>query len=146
MSSYLPAHALAFRDLFALGEHALRRCGYVRANRPKAEIDWQKFANELGEPFFSEVVKSGMAVTLIGEPPRALHRNGEWLPKNQSPISNVVELILRGVCQVRHNIEHGEKYVEPEGARSDALVNEAHWVLERAIETLPALRAAFAKI
>lgn len=98
MASYLPAHALAFRDLYALVEHALRRCGYMQPRRQKAEIDWRRFAEELGEPFFSEVAKSGMATTLMKEPPRAYHRNGEWLPKNPAPISNVVELMARGVC------------------------------------------------
>jgi hypothetical protein len=39
------------------------------------------------------------------------------------------------VCQVRNNIVHGEKYMVEEGARSDALVKEAAWVLEQAIES-----------
>lgn len=146
MDSYLPAHALAFRDLFAKVEHTLRRGGYMRADRKKAEVDWRRFARDLGDPFFSSVRDSGKATTLIEEPPRAYHREGGWQPQNQTPIGDVIDLLMRGVCQVRHNIEHGEKYVMPEGDRADTLVAEARWVLEQAIDTHPLLKNALVQI
>src|SRR5689334_5849797 len=111
--SYLPPHALAFRDLFARVEHTLRREGYVQAGRAKSMVDWQQFAADLGEQFFINVRDSGSALTLVQEPPRALHNDGTWQPQNPTPITTVRELML-GVCQIRHNIEHGEKYMLPE--------------------------------
>jgi hypothetical protein len=132
MDSYLPIHAVAFRDLYARVEHVLRRNGYLRPDRPKAEVDWRKFANDMGHPFFEHVRDSQSAGTLISEPPRAYYREGGWQPENQLPIENVVELFLRGICQVRNNIEHGEKFMVAESPRSDVLVNEARWVLEQA--------------
>jgi hypothetical protein len=146
MRSYLPPHALAFRDLFAQVEHVLRRNGYSRTDRAKAEIDWQKFAQDLGDPFFGYVLESEAAGTLIGEPPRAYYLEGGWKPRNQEPIRNVVELFLRGVCQVRNNIEHGKKFIAEEGPRSDALVNEAHWVLEQAALRHAETKSIFAKL
>lgn len=146
MRSYLPQRALAFRDLFARVEHVLRRNGYTRADRPKAEIDWRRFAEHLGDAFFAYVVEASAADTLIGEPPRAFHREGGWQPENPAPIKNVVELFLRGVCQVRNNIEHGEKFVIEEGSRSEALVDEAHWVLEQATLQHSGLKRGFQKL
>lgn len=137
MPSYLPEHAQAFRDLFARLENMLRRKGYMRTNRTRAEVDWSRFAEELGESFFYDVRNSGKAATLIAEPPRVKHREGGWQPEKQTPVQNVTELIVRGLCQVRNNIVHGEKYVDPEGPRADTLVVEARWVLEQAIGSHP---------
>ena len=52
-------------------------------------------------------------------------------PEHPPPIANAVELFVRGVCQVRHNYFHGEKFrggAEPI-ARDHALISEARWVL-----------------
>jgi hypothetical protein len=46
---------------------------------------------------------------------------------------DVVGLFLRGVCRVRNNIVHGEKYIVRAAPRDDALVEQAHWVPEYAI-------------
>ena len=54
------------------------------------------------------------------EPPRVYHRDRGMLPVVQKPITGVVLLFMRGVCQVRHNIVHGEKYVERGMPRDDA--------------------------
>jgi hypothetical protein len=134
MKSYLPEEAIAFRDFYARAEHVLRRTGYLRTDRKKAETDWVTFATEMGQPFFAYVSGQRGADTLITEPPRALHRDGSWLPKIQQPIDGTVDLFVRGVCQVRHNIVHGEKFIVSEGARSCRLVKEAHWVLKEAID------------
>ena len=143
MKGHLPAHALAFQNLCARVEHALRRNEYCILNRKKALIDWRKFANDLGDEFFDHVRKSQAARTLTNEPPRAYHRKIGWWPPNQTPIRDVVELFERGVCQVRNNIVHGEKYIDPERPRSDILVNEAHWVLQQAILRHPEAKRIF---
>lgn len=100
-------------------------------------VDWQAFAHDLGENFFADVQKSGRATILIQEPPRVYQGEAGWQPAQPAPIENVTELFIRGVCQVRHNIVHREKYVLPEGERSDALVSEAIWVLDQAIKAHP---------
>ena len=134
MPSYLPDVAVEFRDLYARVEYVLRRSRYSRKDRKKAEVNWAKFAMEMDEPFFLYVREQKRADTLIKEPPRAYYRNEGWQPVQQQPIADVEELFVLGVCQVRHNIFHGEKFMMEEGQRSYNLVNEAHWVLAEAIK------------
>jgi hypothetical protein len=136
----LPLHATALTNLFAEVEYALRRNGYVRRDQPKAFIDWALFARELGEEFFSEVRDSGRAVELVREPPRAYYRDIGLHPEMPDPIGGIVDLFVRGVCQVRNNIEHGEKFVESATPRDHALTREALWVLKKAIAEHPRAR------
>ena len=143
MNGHLPEHALAFQNLYMRVEHVLRRNEYCLPNRKKALIDWQKFAHDLGDQFFDYVRESQAASTLINKPPRAYYRQDGWPLQDQTPIQNVVGLFERGVCQVRNNIVHGEKYIEPEHERSDILVIEAHWVLEQAILRHPEAKKIF---
>jgi len=145
MTGHLPEHADAFMGLIARVEHFLTRNGYARANRPRAEIDWVRFADELGEHFFHAVRDSQRATTLIAEPPRVHLRGQGFQPEVQEPVRNVIELFQRGVCQVRNNIAHGEKYVVEGSARDDALVKEAHWVLEQAIARHPRVKVIMAE-
>jgi hypothetical protein len=144
MIGHLPEHAASFMGLFARLEYALRRNGYEKKNRRRAEIDWVNFANEFGSEFFDNVSRSLHARTLIGEPPRIHYRGLGLQPEVQEPIKDVVELFVRGVCQVRNNIVHGEKYVELATQRDDALVREAHWVLEQAIARHPKFKELLA--
>jgi hypothetical protein len=137
MSSYLPEGAIEFSDYFARVEYALRRNGYSRTDQRKSMIDWARFATDLGEPFLGAVRAANMAGELLQEPPRAYHRDQTWQPEHQEPINNVAELFVRGVCQVRHNIVHGEKFMFQDEVRDHALVREAHWVLQQAIAQHP---------
>src|SRR5262249_2920202 len=137
MIGHLPPHAVAFTALFARVEHALRRNGYTRSDQERAAVNWRQFATELGNDFFVSMRQSKRAETLIQEPPRVYHRDRGFLPKIQEPITDVFHLFRRGVCQVRNNIVHGEKYVDLATPRDDALVTEAHYVLEQAIACHP---------
>jgi hypothetical protein len=137
MIGYLPEHAAEFMELFARLEHALRRNGYARTDQERAVVNWRRFALDLGEKFFLEVCRAQKAQTLIGEPPRVYIRGRGMQPEVQRPITDVVELFSRGVCQVRNNIVHGEKYVDLATPRDDALVREAHWLLLQAIARHP---------
>jgi hypothetical protein len=140
MANHLPRHATDFAALFARVEHTLRRNGYARKDRSRSVVDWALFAKELGQTFFDTIRTGRKAKTLIGEPPRIYHRDKGFLPEVQIPIADVVELFLRGVCQVRNNIVHGEKYVEDGSKRDDDLVQGANFVLEQAINRHPALK------
>jgi hypothetical protein len=105
-----------------------------------------RFADELGEPFLVHARGSGHADTLINGPPRRLDVDLKWQPTTQQPIEDVVGLFLRGVCQVRNNIVHGEKYIDAHDPRDDALVVGAAWVLEEAIERHPQAAQIFASL
>lgn len=137
--------ATELMQLFARLEHALRRNGYARRDRQVAFVDWVRFSSELGEAFFSAARDSGNASVLIREPPRVYHRDKGFLPKEPAPIANVGELFVRGVCQVRNNIAHGEKFVELATQRDHDLVRGALWVLTQAIDRHPTARELLAK-
>lgn len=65
-----------------------------------------------------------------------------WEPEKPAAIENVRDLFLRGVCQVRNNLEHGAKFMGADGERqrSTSLVSEAGWVLAEAAKRLPGLK------
>ncbi|WP_296597993.1 hypothetical protein [Phenylobacterium sp.] len=121
-------------DLYRRLEYALKRSGFLNSKWKRASADWAAFAQELGDEFFAEMRDSGEAATLIAEPPRVRMRESmEFEPAVQRPVEDVVELFTRGVCQVRHNYEHGEKRFTSESFDRDAaLVRDALRVMERA--------------
>ncbi|TIQ20141.1 MAG: hypothetical protein E5X51_17270 [Mesorhizobium sp.] len=127
--------AEAFAALFRKMEHDLKRSAFLK-NTHHAQADWNKFARELGMPFFDAIKASGRAKTLLGEPPRKLMRERlEWLPLNPRPLANVVELFEQGVCRVRNSFVHGEKFVsgeEGQRERDATLIREALFVLNEA--------------
>jgi hypothetical protein len=127
-----------FVDLYRRLEFVLKRTGFLDTKRKRASADWTGFAEGLGEEFFIEVRDSNEAATIIKEPPRVRMRDSmDYEPAVPEPITNVVELFTRGVCQVRHNYEHGEKYFTNESrARDTILTQEASRVLKRAADRL----------
>jgi len=132
----------AFTALYKRFEHILKRNDFL-ANKRRAEADWKAFANSLGASFFEEVRQSGKAATLIKEPPRSLMAEDlTWQPEVPAPIENVVDLFQRGVCQVRNNFIHGEKYTgsPDDQARDEVLISESLWVLRLASERAPNLK------
>ena len=93
-----------FQEMFGAYEHALKRCNFLKANLSDAQADWNAFARALGEPFFKEVLDSGMARTLIYSPPgKLLLANFEWTRPNR-PLKNVIELFEQGNCLLRCSI------------------------------------------
>jgi hypothetical protein len=128
-----------FARTFRQTEHALKRSGYLRKDKDIAEADWDEFAKKLGPDFFQHVIASGIAITLVGDPPRRLLASMEWSPEKTKPLTNVAQLIVNGVCRVRNSYLHGEKFVGgPEGQfqRDATLVSEAHAVLREAVKVL----------
>nr|WP_047166862.1 hypothetical protein [Sphingomonas sp. Y57] len=128
--------ARAFALDFASAEYALKRSKYLRRDKDVAEADWDLFARDLGADFFAYVVDKGIAKTLIGDPPRRLLADMTWSPDKTSPLTNVHQLIVQGVCRVRNSFIHGEKFTGgPEGqwARDRTLIVEAHAVLNEAV-------------
>jgi hypothetical protein len=136
-----------FATLFGSMERALKRSNYLR-DRAAAEADWNKFARDLGPDFFEHVKRSRLAETLLSEPPRKLVKEGlKWEPEIAKPLANVTELFEQGVCRVRNNFLHGEKFVGGSGnwERDATLVYEALMVLREARDRIPAVAAELAK-
>jgi hypothetical protein len=128
-----------FRVLFGRFEYVLKRTGFLRPNRHVAQADWSAFARALGVEFFHEVAASGVANTLINEPPGQLLRvDLEWARPARA-LENTAELIERGVCRVRNSLFHGEKFVGDAGqdARDQLLIAEALNVLRAAEAKVP---------
>jgi hypothetical protein len=65
----LPDEALCFFVSFSRFEYALKRAHFVRLDQERAEPDWDRFADELGQSFFTEVCESGVARDLVTKPP-----------------------------------------------------------------------------
>lgn len=141
-----PPEADALVERYRRFEHALKRAGFVDPNDKRASANWSEFARAPGEDFFVEARDSGEAPTLIAEPPRILMRETmTFEPTEPEPIKDVVDLFRRGVCMVRNNHLHGEKFIsEPGLGRDVALVQAALAVLERASGRHPAVAALMA--
>ena len=129
-----PPEADEFLQLYRKVEAALSsHSKFLVKNKKKASVDWSAFGNSLGDSFLSDVRQSGQAAELLAEPPRAKHSDQTWQPAKQTKINNIAELFVRGVCQVRHNIEHSGKFLEPEEKRSFELLHGAFWILSEAV-------------
>lgn len=128
MNPYDDARRL--EELYRRFEHALKRSGHLKKGRPDAQADWGSFAKKLGEEFFEEVASTGAANTLLNDPPRKLMAEDLNWRRKRANLTNVVELFVQGVCQVRHSYVHGEKFVSDGNYERDAaLVHEALHIL-----------------
>jgi hypothetical protein len=139
-------HDLA--DLYGRVEHALTQCGFLQKKPSRAKADWKKFADVLGEEFFANVRKAQIAETLLTTPPEVFANLGDktdW--EGVEPIGKVQMLFLNGVCQVRHNLIHGNKFIgsEKDRERDITLVREALAVLQLAVQNCPEIRAFLEK-
>jgi hypothetical protein len=137
-----PEIAAEFCDLYGGLENALRNTGFCKA-RERAEADWVAFAKSLGEEFFTEVLASGKAATLMAGRPRMQVADGlGWKPEQAELVTNVHELFINGVCQVRHHVVHRQKFrgSEEDRQRDVALVTESLWVLQYVLEKHPKMQ------
>lgn len=122
-----------FIELFGRIEYALKRGGHLVPGKKRAEANWRSFARELGPNFFEEVVRRGIADTLINDPPRQLMSEGlSWERRTPAVLRNVDELFAEGVCRVRNSLFHGEKFVggPAQWERDSKLVAESLEVLK----------------
>jgi hypothetical protein len=125
--------AMIFRLLMERADNALQNRGIIMPGRGAAMADWQRFSAKLSQQFFEAMKAVLVTETLINVPPRRrLNINGsaQW-GDPVAPLTCVEHLFARGVCQVRHNIVHGNKLLLDE--RDVKLINGAHYVLEAAI-------------
>jgi hypothetical protein len=130
------ADPMAFRLLMERANNALQNRGMIMPGRGAAMADWQLLSATLGEQFFEAMRSAPATETLINDPPRKrLNRNGvaQW-GDPVGPLTSVEHLFTRGVCQVRHNIVHGNKLDLNE--RDMNLIAGAQFVLEAAISEI----------
>jgi hypothetical protein len=129
----MPVDPMAFRLLMERADNALQNRGMIKPGRGPAIADWLLFSTSLGERFFEAIRSAPATETLISEPPRKrVNRDGvaQW-GDAVAPLTSVEQLFMCGVCQVRHNIVHGNKLDLNE--RDMKLIAGAHFVLEAAI-------------
>ncbi len=131
-----PEEALVYLELFGKAEGCMKRGKFIKNNKRRAEADWTKLARWLGDDFFNEILQSNKARTLIDMPPKAfLHETG-WENQQPRPIDQVEDLFIRGICSVRNNLTHGDKYIgtDVDGQRDTILIKEATFVLQQALD------------
>jgi len=124
---------MAFRLLMERADNALQNRGMIIPRRGAAMADWRLFSTSLGGQFFESMRSEPVTQTLINQPPRKrLNVDGlaQW-GAPVAPLTSVKHLFVHGVCQVRHNIVHGNKLDLNE--RDLRLIAGAHFVLESAI-------------
>lgn len=153
----LPPIAIQFFHIFSRFECALKRSGkYARGDGQWVTPRWARFADDLGAEFLSDVVKSGLAKTLVERPPnkQILLHEGQLGWKVGEPIQTTRDLI-DAVCTVRNNLMHGGKYREAgygspamvEGSeRDERLLSESLNVLAMALERSPLVHEHFGRI
>jgi hypothetical protein len=127
------ADPLAFRMLMERADNALQNRGMIMPGRGAAMANWRLFSAGLSEHFFESMKSAPVTGTLINEPPRKrLNREGvaQW-EDPVAPLMSTEHLFMRGVCQIRHNIVHGNKADLNE--RDMKLIAGAHFVLDSAI-------------
>jgi hypothetical protein len=138
-----------FNSTFGLIERALRHAGILQKGHDRAFVDWKVFADSLGDSFFKRIQKSGDAAELISSPPGELMNRAQravW--EKQPALDSVKDLFIRGVCKVRANLAHHEKFVgdEADQRRDHLLVQQALYVLKEAQKANEDLQIAIKKI
>ena len=138
--------AESFDQAFGRVERALTHNGLIQKNKKVAMADWKALAGKLGDTFFEMIRDSGRAKNLINLPPKSLdnqNQQAEWSAQ-PSALQNVEALIIQGVCKVRANFLHHEKFAgsEEDIARDRVLLSEGRYVLEQAEENCVWLRSA----
>lgn len=114
-------------------EFAVKEAGYVRRGKnDAAEVDWDRYANEvLGLGFWQQVLKVEDVEPLIQTPPKKQIVDGSgnlgWMDAAEA--SSVQDLI-GAVRRVRSNLFHGGKSGDPDAERNDELYSASLSVID----------------
>lgn len=147
--SSLPREAVSFFAFFARFEFALKRTEYLSTGKKsRAKPNWDKFANDLGQPFLDEVFRSSRASALVSRPPISQIVTGGRLGWREGESITNVEKLFQAIRLVRNNLFHGGKFPNPAGFVSDVsrdreLLVQSQMVLEMALEKKPSVKEAF---
>lgn len=153
----VPPLAIKFFQVFSRFECALKRSGkYAKGDGQWVTPRWGLFADDLGADFLAEIVKSGLAKTLIERPPntQAILEDGKLGWKVNPPVKTTKDLI-DAVCTARNNLIHGGKYRDNgygrpamvEGSeRDETLLKESLNVLAMALERNALVHEHFGRV
>ena len=146
LSNLLPDAVFKFFVLFSRFEYALKEAGYIRRTT-RAEPDWNKFADHLGQAFLEQVRKSGKAGELLSKPPmRQVVQDGRLGFERASSINDAKSLFKAIRC-ARNNLVHGGKFSPPgsglQRERDQTLLEQARGILEMALEECESVKRAF---
>ena len=133
---------------FARSEFALKRAGYVRAGRYGPVLEWDKFADALGDGLFmSGDATLAEAVSYLTEqqPKQQAVVDGQlrWeiAPTRAEPRGRT---LVRSVKTVRNNLFHGGKDMQgPLPERDRRLLRSCVTVLAHAVTLVSEVRSAF---
>jgi hypothetical protein len=135
---------ILFFAAFSRFEYALMRCAFLTRDAGRAEADWGKLADVLGDHFFLEVEGAPEIHTLINAQPRKLVVRGGMVTFGPVlPVVRNIHGLLASAKRVRNNLFHGNKMFAANRQRDQQLMREVVWLLERIMEDQPQLRYAF---
>lgn len=127
-------------------EFGLKEIGYCRtARNQNAEVDWDRFANELlGASFFDAMKAAGNVNVLLQAPPKRqiVDRQGDLNWEQVGAVSNIQDLI-GSLRRVRNNLFHGGKSGDPDKDRNDELVDNALSLVDAILQRHYDLRMMF---
>ncbi len=144
-----PPAAISFFVFFSRFEYALKATGtggYLKKKR-RAKPNWEKLAKELGSSFWNEVRDSGKAAEILKRPPREQIVKNDNLDWEDTSIGNA-EQLFDAIRLIRNNLFHGGKYplrVIPDASRDIALLEQAQWILDLALEKRPTFKEVFSQ-
>jgi len=142
-----------FFFVFSRFEYALKRAGYVRANRAGyAEPDWVKFGQDI-QPHYNrhETTSLEEAIDyLFSEPPKrqVVGEDGSlrWEDLEQNANQTELARLLAIVRTVRNNLFHGGKYPYlpvPDPARDTRLLESGLTVLASCLNWSPRVESYY---
>ena len=101
----------------------MMQCGYLRNVSGRAEPNWLRLGDDLGDDFFGEAVAA--APTVVDDPPKKLvvTRGQAAFGGRPPPATNTAQL-LQFVRQVRNNLFHGNKMFAANRQRDELLMIE----------------------
>lgn len=150
----LPKLAIDFFVVFSRFECALKRSGtYAIGDVDGVSPDWDKFAQDLGPRFLSDVLALNIAPVLIANPPKKQVKlpDGMLGWKDTNVVKRTSDLFV-AIRRVRNNLVHGAKYQDSgagypdfvEGSeRSDVLLVQSMAVMNLALQVRPDIHDFF---
>jgi hypothetical protein len=144
--------AWEFFVLFSRLEYALKRSGFLKRNKPVAEVDWDRFGRNI-QGVFSQVSSDSVAKAIQyyeAHPPRKqLQVNGvmQWdNPLKHRDGEGQLVYLCRAIGVVRNNLFHGGKFPQllmSDYSRDEELLNHAKELLFSLIELHDDVRRHF---
>jgi hypothetical protein len=133
---------IEFIQIFTRMEFALKECGYIKRDKEHAEVDWNKFSNEvLQKKFFKKEQK--LSSIICKKPPMRQIIRSKALDWEAVDPPNCIQDLIGAVQRVRNNLLHGGKHGELDPKRNNDLVSNSVELLKRAVVMDACIKSAF---